>query len=75
MGGSPHEKKVRALLKKLRGIEELKMGHAGGEALELSQVGKLQADVRARVSSFVPKDRCPRSLCPVLLSSLQEHRV
>lgn len=47
-GGSPHDKKVRALLKKLRAIEELKMRQAGGEALELSQVSKISTEEKVR---------------------------
>lgn len=39
-----HDKKVRALIKKLRAIEELKMRQAGGEKLELSQVSKIQTE-------------------------------
>lgn len=45
---SPHEKKVRALLKKLRAIEELKMRQAGGEPLELSQVSKIQSEDKVK---------------------------
>ena len=47
-GGSPHEKKVRALLKKLRAIDELKMRQAGGEALELSQISKIRNEEGVR---------------------------
>lgn len=46
--GSPHEKKVRALLKKLRAIDELKMRQASGEQLELSQVSKIESEERVR---------------------------
>ena len=42
--GGPEDKKVRALLKKLRAIEELKMRQAGGEKLELSQVSKINSE-------------------------------
>lgn len=47
-GGSPHEKKVRALLKKLRAIDDLKMRQAGGEKLELSQVSKIRTEDSVR---------------------------
>lgn len=47
-GGSPHERKVRALLKKLRAIEELKMRQAGGEKLELSQVSKIDSEDKVK---------------------------
>ena len=46
--GSPHEKKVRALLKKLRAIDDLKMRQAGGEPLELSQVSKIESEDKVR---------------------------
>ena len=46
--GSPHEKKVRALFKKLRAIDELKMRQAGGEQLELSQVSKIESEEKVR---------------------------
>ena len=39
--GSPHEKKIRSLLKKLRAIDDLKMRQAGGEKLEGTQVLKI----------------------------------
>lgn len=42
--GSPHEKKLRALHKKLRAIEDLKMRQAGGEKLELSQLSKIKTE-------------------------------
>jgi len=42
--GSPHEKKLRALHKKLRAIEDLKMRQAGGEKLELSQISKIKTE-------------------------------
>lgn len=43
-----HEKKVRALLKKMRAIDDLKMRHAGGESLEETQLKKIgtENDVR-----------------------------
>lgn len=47
-GSSPHEKKVRSLLKKLRAIEELKMRQAGGEALEATQVSKITTEEGVR---------------------------
>ncbi|OCK76343.1 translation initiation factor eIF-2A [Lepidopterella palustris CBS 459.81] len=40
-GGSPQDKKVRSLLKKIRAIEDLKMRQAGGEKLEDTQVKKI----------------------------------
>ncbi|KAK0949214.1 hypothetical protein LTR91_026636, partial [Friedmanniomyces endolithicus] len=39
--GSPEEKKIRSLLKKLRAIHDLKMRQAGGEKLEGTQVLKI----------------------------------
>ncbi|TKA78978.1 hypothetical protein B0A55_02556 [Friedmanniomyces simplex] len=39
--GSPEEKKIRSLLKKLRAIDDLKMRQAGGEKLEGTQVLKI----------------------------------
>lgn len=42
------DKKVRALTKKLRAIDELKMRQAGGEKLELSQVSKIQTEESVR---------------------------
>ena len=41
---SPHEKKIRSLLKKLRAIDDLKMRQAGGEKLEDTQVKKIQTE-------------------------------
>ena len=46
--GSPQEKKVRSLVKKLRAIDELKMRQAGGEKLELSQVSKIRSEESVR---------------------------
>lgn len=46
--GNAQDKKRRALLKKLRAIEELKMRQAGGEQLELSQVSKIQSEQKVR---------------------------
>ena len=50
--GSPHEKKIRSLLKKLRAIDDLKMRQAGGEKLEGTQVLKIgtEASVRKELS-------------------------
>jgi translation initiation factor 2A len=42
--GSPQEKKVRSLLKKLRAIEDLKMRQAGGEKLEDTQIRKIRTE-------------------------------
>ena len=47
-GGSSHEKKVRALLKKLRAIDDLKMRRAGGEKLEGTQVKKMDTENAVR---------------------------
>ena len=46
--GSPHEKKIRSLLKKLRAIDDLKMRQAGGEKLEGTQVLKIGTEVGVR---------------------------
>lgn len=46
--GNAQDKKRRALLKKLRAIEELKMRQAGGETLELSQVSKIESESKVR---------------------------
>ncbi|KAI9822380.1 MAG: hypothetical protein M1827_000099 [Pycnora praestabilis] len=43
-GGSPQEKKVRALLKKIRAIDDLKMRLAGGEKLEDTQIKKMATE-------------------------------
>ncbi|KAI9847295.1 MAG: hypothetical protein M1837_002882 [Sclerophora amabilis] len=40
-GGSPHEKRLRGLLKKQRAIDDLKMRVAGGEKLEDTQMKKI----------------------------------
>lgn len=47
-GGTPHEKKVRALLKKLRAIDDLKMRRAGGEKLEGTQIKKMDTEDAVR---------------------------
>jgi len=44
----PQDKKVRALLKKIRAIEELKMRQATGEKLEDTQVKKIQTEGTVR---------------------------
>jgi len=44
----PQDKKVRALLKKIRAIEELKMRQAGGEKLEDTQIKKIQTEAAVR---------------------------
>ncbi|KAK4960439.1 hypothetical protein LTR10_003335 [Elasticomyces elasticus] len=46
--GSPEEKKVRSLLKKLRAIDDLKMRQAGGEKLEGTQVLKIGTEEQVR---------------------------
>jgi len=46
--GSPHEKKIRSLLKKLRAIDDLKMRQAGGEKLEGTQVLKIATEEQVR---------------------------
>ncbi|KAI9792019.1 MAG: hypothetical protein M1835_008132 [Candelina submexicana] len=43
-GGSPHEKKIRGLLKKIRAIDDLKMRLAGGEKLEDTQIKKMHTE-------------------------------
>lgn len=43
-GGSPQDKKIRALLKKLRAIDDLKMRRAGGEKLEGTQIRKMETE-------------------------------
>lgn len=45
---SPHEKKIRSLLKKLRAIDDLKMRQAGGEKLEGTQVLKIGTEEQVR---------------------------
>lgn len=47
-GVSPHDKKVRALLKKLRAIDDLKMRRAGGEKLEGTQIMKMATEEEVR---------------------------
>ena len=47
-GGSAQDKKVRALLKKLRAIDDLKMRQAGGEKLEATQVSKIVTEDSVR---------------------------
>jgi len=47
-GQTPQDKKNRALLKKLRAIEDLKMRQAGGEALEATQVQKIGTEEQVR---------------------------
>lgn len=47
-GGSPQDKKIRALLKKLRAIDDLKMRQAGGEKLEGTQVMKIGTEEGVR---------------------------
>ena len=53
-GGSPQDKKVRALLKKLRAIDDLKMRRAGGEKLEGTQIKKMETEdgVRRELESL-----------------------
>ena len=46
--GTPHDKKVRALLKKLRAIDDLKMRRAGGEKLEGTQIKKMDTEDAVR---------------------------
>jgi translation initiation factor 2A len=45
---SPHEKKIRALLKKIRAIDELKMRLAHGEKLEETQMKKIKTEDAVR---------------------------
>ena len=47
-GGSPQEKKIRALTKKLRAIDDLKMRRAGGEPLEGTQIKKMETEEGVR---------------------------
>lgn len=53
-GGSLQDKKVRALLKKLRAIDDLKMRLAGGEKLEGTQIKKMDTEngVRRELESL-----------------------
>ena len=43
-GSTPQEKKIRALTKKLRAIDDLKMRRAGGETLEATQLKKMDTE-------------------------------
>ena len=45
---SQHDKKIRALLKKLRAIDDLKMRRAGGEQLEGTQIRKMDTEDTVR---------------------------
>ena len=47
-GGTPQDKKIRALLKKLRAIDDLKMKRAGGEKLEGTQIRKMDTEDEIR---------------------------
>ena len=47
-GGTPQEKKIRALTKKLRAIDDLKMRRAGGEVLEGTQIKKMETEDSVR---------------------------
>lgn len=47
-GGTPQDKKIRALLKKLRAIDDLKMRRAGGEKLEGTQIKKMATEDEVR---------------------------
>jgi translation initiation factor 2A len=47
-GGSPQEKKIRALLKKLRAIDDLKMRLIDGEKLEGTQLKKMDTENNVR---------------------------
>ena len=47
-GGTAGDKKVRALLKKLRAIDDLKMRRAGGEKLEGTQIKKMDTEDEVR---------------------------
>ena len=46
--GSAQDKKIRALLKKLRAIDDLKMRRAGGEKLEGTQIRKMETEEGVR---------------------------
>jgi translation initiation factor 2A len=48
VGGTPNEKKVRGLLKKIRAIDDLKMRLAGGEKLEDTQMKKIYTEDSVR---------------------------
>lgn len=45
---TPQDKKLRALLKKLRAIDDLKMRRAGGEKLEGTQIKKMETEEEVR---------------------------
>ena len=47
-GGGLQDKKIRALLKKLRAIDDLKMRRAGGEKLEGTQIKKMDTEDEVR---------------------------
>ena len=47
-GGTPQDRKIRALLKKLRAIDDLKMRRAGGETLEGTQIRKMDTEEEVR---------------------------
>ena len=47
-GGTPQDKNIRALLKKLRAIDDLKMRRAGGEKLEGTQIKKMDTEEEVR---------------------------
>ena len=46
--GTPRDKKIRALTKKLRAIDDLKMRAAGGETLEGTQIKKMETEDAVR---------------------------
>ena len=48
VGGTPQDKKIRSLLKKLRAIDDLKMRRAGGERLEGTQIKKMDTEEEVR---------------------------
>ena len=48
VSGLSQDKKVRALLKKLRAIDDLKMRRAGGEKLEGTQIKKMETEDEVR---------------------------
>ena len=47
-GGGAQDKKIRALLKKLRAIDDLKMRRAGGKKLEGTQIKKMDTEDEVR---------------------------
>ncbi|KAI4165040.1 MAG: hypothetical protein LQ342_001316 [Letrouitia transgressa] len=53
-GANTQDKKVRALLKKLRAIDDLKMRRAGGEKLEGTQIKKMntEEDIREELKTL-----------------------